>query len=354
MNKILLGLFSVIVSVSLVSVNASVQNFSTDKSLYHDGDTIYISGKVTYDSSIPSVILQIITPDGNGLAHIANIIPKNDGSFSKSIHAGGPTWTQEGKYMIKVSYGGNLEKTIDFTESPTTDNSAKSTTTKSPVTKPVVSKPSSTSSDSDTSHADEIQLPDDNVDLFIENPKMRILGYPSLDFSPQYYIDRYNDEPEYRSWFDLQFPEYTIEQVVGYMPTNIENFPSFDKSPQYYIDRYNDEPEYRSWFDSQFPDKNIYDVLGFSTYIPDWIKTYAKYWAAGDLSDGEFMRGLDFMLSNSIIVIPHLDYSEKNSVSEIPFWFRNTAQWWSNDLISQQEFINSIKYLIQENIISVN
>lgn len=306
MNKILLGLFSVIVSISLVSVNASVQNFSTDKSLYHDGDTIYISGKVTYDSSIPSVILQIITPDGNGLAHIANIIPKNDGSFSKSIHAGGPTWTQEGKYMIKVSYGGNLEKTIDFTESPTTDNSAKSTTTKSPATKPVASQ-SSTSSDSDTSHADEIQLPDDNVDLFIENPKMRILGYPSLDFSPQYYIDRYNDEPEYRSWFD-----------------------------------------------SQFPAKNIYDVLGFSTYIPDWIKTYAKYWATGDLSDSEFMRGLDFMLSNNIIVIPHLDYSEKNSVSEIPFWFRNTAQWWANDLISQQEFINSIKYLIQENIISVD
>ena len=92
--------------------------------------------------------------------------------------------------------------------------------------------------------------------------------------------------------------------------------------------------------------------MGFSTFIPDWIKTYAKNWAVGDVSDDEFMTGLDFMLQNKIIVIPNFSYGD-SSIDHIPSWFRNTSHWWSNDLISQQEFINSIKYLIQEDIILI-
>ena len=132
----------------------------------------------------------------------------------------------------------------------------------------------------------------------------------------------------------------------------ILGFPSFDKSPQYYIDRYNNELDYKSWFDSQFPEQTIYSVLGFSTHIPDWIKTYAQNWAAGEISDQEFIMGLDFMLQNNIIVISNFNY-EYSSIDDVPSWFRNTAHWWSIDLISQQEFINSIKYLIQENIILI-
>jgi len=132
----------------------------------------------------------------------------------------------------------------------------------------------------------------------------------------------------------------------------IFGFPSFDKSPQYYIDRYNTEPQYRTWFDSQFPDKIIYDILGFSTDVPDWIKTYAKNWATGGISDSEFISGLNFMIQNKIIVIPNGD-SPYSTVDEVPSWFRNTSHWWSSDLISQQEFINSLKFLIQKDIILI-
>ncbi|MCA9820358.1 MAG: hypothetical protein KC440_06355, partial [Nitrosarchaeum sp.] len=107
------------------------------------------------------------------------------------------------------------------------------------------------------------------------------------------------------------------------------------------------------WFDSQFPEQTIFDVLGFSTYIPDWIKTYSKNWATGKTTDSEFIMGLDFMLTNKIIVISGLDYSADSSIDEVPPWFRNTAHWWSNDLISNQDFVNSIKYLVLENIISI-
>ena len=182
---------------------------------------------------------------------------------------------------------------------------------------------------------------------------MRLVGFPSLDKSPQYYIDRYYDEPEYKSWFDSQFPNYSIDEVVGYQKTSVPDFPSLDKSPQYYIDRYYDEPEYKSWFDSQFPGQTLYDVLGYSTFIPDWIKTYTQNWARGDATDREFVVGLDFMLENKIIVIQNFSYSDKSSINEVPSWFKTTSSWWSDDLISQQEFINSIKYLIQHDIILI-
>ena len=305
----------------------SVQNFSTDKSIYYDGDTLKISGTVNYDPVIPSVILQIITPRETGLAGIANVLPKSDGSFSTAFRVGGPTWPEDGTYTIKVSYGGNLEKTFSYQKS-------------------------SMNSDDDVSTNDDNSL-DDSNELFAENPKIRISDFPSLDRSPQYYIDRYNNEPSYKSWFDSQFPDYVIQDVVGYKPTHVQNFPSLDRSPQYYIDRYNHEPSYKSWFDSQFPEKSIYDILGFSSYIPDWIKTYAELWATGDISDSEFITGLDFMLEHNIIVIPNLQYSEQNFVSNIPNWIRNNADWWANDLISQQEFVNSLEYLIEEQIIEI-
>ena len=53
-------------------------------------------------------------------------------------------------------------------------------------------------------------------------------------------------------------------------------------------------------------------MLGFSTFIPDWIKAYTKNWAVGDVSDDEFMTGLDFMLQNKIIVIPNFTYDDSS------------------------------------------
>ncbi len=263
---------------NFISIFGSVQNFSTDKSTYYDGDTLKISGTVNYDPVIPSVILQIITPGGTGLAGIANILPKPDGSFAATFHVGGPTWSDEGTYTIKASYGGNLEKTFFYQKS-------------------------SVSSDVDNSIDPSL---DPSNESFVENPKLQIPGFPSLDHSPQYYIDRYNTEPNYKSWFD-----------------------------------------------SQFPEKSLYDILGFSTVIPNWIKTYAELWATGDISDSEFISGLDFMLEHNIIVIPNLNYSEQNFVSDIPNWIRYNADWWANDLISQQEFVDSLEYLIKEQIIEI-
>jgi hypothetical protein len=68
---------------------ATVTDFTTDKILYHTDDSIVLSGHVVYDPDIFSIIVQIITPSGNGISHVDSIIPKNDGTFTKTINAGG-------------------------------------------------------------------------------------------------------------------------------------------------------------------------------------------------------------------------------------------------------------------------
>jgi hypothetical protein len=328
-----------------------VQSFSTDQSIYHDGNVIKISGTVNYDPDVPSVILQIITPDGMGIVGIANVIPKSDGSFSATFHAGGPTWLTAGTYTIKASYAGNLEKTIIYQKSSSTVPYETANDHKSSIDNARLINETSNDHNMSKSPTNNVKLTKEQS--FIENPKLRVPGFPSLDNSPQYYIDRYNNEPNYRSWFDSQFPNYSISDVVGYQSTHISNFPSLDNSPQYYIDRYNNEPNYRSWFDSQFSGKTMYDVLGFSSHIPDWIKIYAKLWANGDMSNSEFGSALNFMIKNKIIAIQN-SFSEHDSIENIPNWIRYDAQWWSDDLISQQEFINSLQYLLEKKIIEIH
>ena len=87
----------------------------------------------------------------------------------------------------------------------------------------------------------------------------------------QYYLDRYNDEPAYKKWFDANFPDYTIEEAIelaipGSFSENSEKpilpFVDPDEDPQYYIDRYNNEAAYKKWFDANFPDYTIFEAVG--------------------------------------------------------------------------------------------
>ena len=334
-----------------VSAFAVINDFSTNKSLYYDGDQLIISGEVSYDSSIPFVTVQIFTPGKSNFADF-NTVPANaDGSFSAVFNVGGPTWSSYGIYPIKITYGENKETSIEyveFLETPSTPEIPEPSTPEIPEpSTPEIPEPST---------PETVSEPDplESVSTF-DTLKLQVPNFPALDKSPQYYIDRYNSESSYKSWFDSQFPNSSINDVVGYKLTLITNFPALDKSPQYYIDRYNSESSYKSWFDSQFPNSSIYNVLGYAdpVSVPDWIRNNAEWWAIGEIDDSTFVSGLEFMLENNIIMVSSVS-SGNFSDEEIPTWIRNNAHWWSQDLISEDEFVTSLEYLIREGIITIN
>ncbi|MBS3921813.1 MAG: putative Ig domain-containing protein [Nitrosarchaeum sp.] len=97
----------------------------------------------------------------------------------------------------------------------------------------------------------------------LEEP-MGLASFVDPTRDPQSYVDRYNNEPSYKKWFDENFPEYSsIYQAVGLEePKELAPFVDPNLDPQYYIDRYNNEPSYKKWFDENFPDMTIYDAVG--------------------------------------------------------------------------------------------
>jgi hypothetical protein len=280
-----------------VSSFAVVDDFTTDKLLYHKGDQLIVSGNILFDPELPFVTIQIFTPGKSNFADFNTIPANSDGSFSTTFNVGGPTWTSDGIYTIKITYDGNLEKSIEYQEFIETEIAAESIETE--TIEPTISETIS------------------------ENQPSSITEKPVSSFST------------------LKF--------------QIPNFPALDKSPQYYLDRYNNEQSYKSWFDSQFPNSSIYNVLGYEdpVSVPDWIRNNAEWWATGQINDSAFVSGIEFLLENNIIMV---STSSSGNVSDedIPDWIRNNAHWWSQDLISEDEFINSLEYLIQEGIITLN
>jgi hypothetical protein len=95
---------------------------------------------------------------------------------------------------------------------------------------------------------------------------------------PQYYIDRYNNEPSYKKWFDDNYSEYSsIYDAVGLeKPLEIPAaFVDSTKDPQYYIDRYNNEPSYKKWFDENYPEyTSIYHAVGLDDKKPKKVYGY--------------------------------------------------------------------------------
>ena len=367
-------------------VYGDVNSVDLNKSSYTEGDTVTISGNVDYDPANPFVIIQIINPDRSGVSYVTQLTAKSNGDFSTSFIADGNNWSTPGTYTIKISSAGTIQKDLVFSldssqkqpptpsEQPPTPSPKKSNTsppntppssttlppTKStPTPPPTKSTPPPSSSPPPPESVPNTVSPNSKTSEPVIDKialKSKILGFLALDESPQYYIDRYNNEPDYKSWFDSIFPDYSIDDVIAYSDTTVPNYPDNAKSPKYYIDRYVYESAYRSWFDSTLPDQTPYSVLGFtgSDIALSWFKHHASLWASDPMDDLQFLLAVKFLVESDIIQ-DHSDPSSQTiSGASIPKWMRNSAEWWSDDLISDSEFIPSLQYLIDKQIIIIN
>ena len=90
--------------------------------------------------------------------------------------------------------------------------------------------------------------------------------------------------------------------------------------------------------------------------IPGWIKNVAGWWANGEISETEFLTGIEYLINNNIILLNYVPCNtvDASSTELIPSWIKNNAKWWSEDLIEETDFINGIQYLIQKQIISLD
>lgn len=86
--------------------------------------------------------------------------------------------------------------------------------------------------------------------------------------------------------------------------------------------------------------------------VPVWIKQNANWWATQQISDSEFLKGIDFLFEKQVLSVPERD-AVAESQWRIPSWVKVPALWWSEDTISDDEFLNIIQNLVKRQILIV-
>lgn len=90
--------------------------------------------------------------------------------------------------------------------------------------------------------------------------------------------------------------------------------------------------------------------------IPDWVKSNAKWYSVGSITERDFAQSLQYMIKDDII---HIEKTGKGSNSEfsvgqIPNWVQTSAGWWADGKMSDKEFVKTIQHLVDEEIIKVH
>jgi len=78
------------------------------KGFYEEGETVVISGKVKAVVLDAPVSLQIFFNET--LIQIDQIMIAQDGTFTTTLIAGGPQWSNDGTYTIRVAYSGSISE----------------------------------------------------------------------------------------------------------------------------------------------------------------------------------------------------------------------------------------------------
>jgi len=94
--------------------------------------------------------------------------------------------------------------------------------------------------------------------------------------------------------------------------------------------------------------------------IPSWIQNVAGWWASGDISETEFLTGIEYLINNNIILLDFVPCNyeiQSQTISpskSVPDWIKNNANWWSENLIDDIDFFNGLQYLIEHKIIKID
>ena len=86
--------------------------------------------------------------------------------------------------------------------------------------------------------------------------------------------------------------------------------------------------------------------------IPSWLKLNAEWWVDGQISDSEFLEGIDFLFSKGVIFVAGKEINAEETWS-IPSWYKTTATWWAQDKITDDEFLSAIENLVTRGIIVI-
>jgi len=225
-------------------------SLSTDKSDYSYGDPLTVTGQVDTVEEEQFIVLQIINPTQSDIVIADQFLPTSQGSFSKTYPLEGPKLNLDGTYTLKIFYGEWFESTFQFKTEVTSDSLSETSLSSS---NPTTSSESSSNPTTSTGSMPEPKLQSEE-----KLKKKSVLDFVDPNKNPQYYIDRYYNEPNYKEWFDRNYPDYTIEEAAG---------------------------------------------LELKPKLPDWVRNIFIWYGGDKISEDELIGALQFLIKEGIIKV---------------------------------------------------
>ena len=208
-------------------------------------------------------------------------------------------------------------------------------------------------------YEEAIAIYDDILDRIPENQatlRMKGIAHSNLG----------NHEESLRQFFMvLQFQPNDVVALTG-MGAGFGNLGEYHEAKNYFDKALEQDPESRviqnyieftegviskyPYTATEKPEKTYEKGL---TYIPQWIKLVANWWAEDKIKDAEFVKALQFLLEKEIIQIQLIPKSTQ-TVSTIPSWVKDNAGWWAEGKINDQDFVSGIQYMMENGIIKID
>jgi hypothetical protein len=227
-KKLSIFLSSIILLSGIIPAFAEVTEIQLDHKSYLIGESINLKGTVTSDDS--GLVTIVLRDPSDKFVLLSQAIIQADNSFEKTIPI-------NEKFQVKGTYNVTAF-VLDITEGRTEsfDLTSGEYMQKIISDKDTISVPQNFELTSK-----EVEMIENTLELIpvIENPtevdfkmdkqlesitnESKLADFVDASKNPQYYLDRYYNEPVYKSWFDRNYPNLTIEEAVGYViPTTNE------------------------------------------------------------------------------------------------------------------------------------
>jgi len=86
--------------------------------------------------------------------------------------------------------------------------------------------------------------------------------------------------------------------------------------------------------------------------VPPWVKENARWWSSGDITDDDFVHGIQHLIKLNMIKVPaHMQDPEQ--IRQIPSWVRTAAKWWAEGNTTDEDFLRAVEFLVRHGIIRV-
>lgn len=90
------------------------------------------------------------------------------------------------------------------------------------------------------------------------------------------------------------------------------------------------------------------------TAIPSWVRNNAKWWAENQVSDSDFISGIQYLIQQHIVTMTSTSSTYSSSSTQIPSWVKLNAGLWANGQISDDDFIRGIQYMVSNGIMKIS